>query len=287
MTFKNAGSAPSITPKVFENTFIFGQDLTNAQNDLKTLLTSYKNAEHSGYDYKVKTAVNFAGKNAINVTIDGFTKRKVAGNDVYYLNDYEVDSDLKNSGMYKTAGLKDAHGARVKLSSNEVHDLKKKLLGGYDDVSTVSHDDIDNYYLLDILEQLSGNVSFIQKLMDEDNGTLTYAVGTNTAGAVNVLKYFNNSLRINPLGECSADVKAFGSFSDSSVTVSSFKLNFVFKSGALTGINLEMNGTASISFPQSEEFTSAKEAEFKLTLKMETNDKAADYEPAATVNKVK
>lgn len=287
LTFKNVGVAPTITPKVFNNTYVSNSDVANAKNEINGYLNAYKALEHSSYDFKAKTAVDYAKKNAINATIDGWTKRKVSGNNVYYLNDYEVDTDHKNADLYKATGLGDCHGGRVKLSTGEVHDLKKKVLGGYSDVATVSNPgNVDDYYLLDILGMIS-NVSFIQKITDTSKNTITYAVGTETAGAVSVLKAFNDALRLNPLGESTADVRAFGSFSDSSVTVKNFKFKIIIANGALSEIKLEMNGKLSASFPGSRDFTQAQDAGYKLEYELKVTDKGSDYEPAATVDKVK
>lgn len=286
LTFKNVGQAPTITPRVFNNTYVSNSDIATAKAEINGYVNAYKALEHSSYDFLVKTAVDYPRKNAINATIDGFTKRKVVGSEVYYLNDYEVDTDHKNADLYKASGLGDCHGARAKLSTGEVHDLKKKLLGGYSDVATVTHSDVDNFYLLDVLGMIE-NISFIQKVTNTSNGTVTYAIGTEVAGAVNILKKFNDALRLNPLGECSVDVKAFGSFADSSVTVKNFKFKIIIKNGALSEINLEMNGKLTASFPNSRDFAAAQDAGYKLTYKLEVTDKGADYEPASSVDKVK
>ncbi|MGN1278111.1 MAG: InlB B-repeat-containing protein [Candidatus Onthovivens sp.] len=287
LTFKNVGVAPTITPKAFNNTYVSNSDVANAKNEINGYLNAYKTLEHSSYDFKAKTAVDYAKKNAINATIDGWTKRKVSGNNVYYLNDYEVDTDHKNADLYKATGLGDCHGGRVKLSTGEVHDLKKKVLGGYSDVATVSNPgNVDDYYLLDILGMIS-NVSFIQKITDTSKNTITYAVGAETSGAVSVLKIFNDALRLNPLGESTADVKAFGSFSDSSVTVKNFEFRIIIANGTLSEIKLEMNGKLSASFPGSRDFTQVQDAGYKLEYELKVTDNGSDYEPAATVDKVK
>lgn len=287
LTFKNVGIAPIITPKVFNNTYVLDSDVNNIKSEINGYLNTYKGLANSSYDFKIKTAVDYAKKNAINATVDGWTKRKVSGGNVYYLNDYEVDTDHKNADLYKDAGLKDCHGGRVKLSTGEVHDLKKKTLGGYNDITTVTNaGNVDDYYFLDVLGMFS-NISFIQKITDTSKNTVTYAVGTDTNGAVNVLKQFNNAIRLNPLGECNTDVKAFGSFTDSSVTIKNFKFKIVITNGALSDISLYMNGKLNGSFPGSRDFTEAQDAGFKLEYTLKVTDKGASYEPAATVDKVK
>ena len=287
LTFKNVGTAPTITPKVFNNTYVSNSDVETAKAEVNGYLNAFKVLEHSSYNFKAKTAVDYAKKNAINATIDGWTKRKVSGSTVYYLNDYEVDTDHKNADLYKSTGLGDCHGGRVKLSNGEVHDLKKKLLGGYSDVATVSNPgNVDDYYLLDVLGMIS-NVSFIQKITNTSKNTITYAIGTETDGAVSILKAFNEALRLNPLGESTADVKAFGSFQDSSVTVKNFKFKIIIANGALSEINLEMNGKLTASFPGSRDFTQAQDAGYKLNYELKVTNDGSSYEPAASVDKVK
>ena len=283
-----AGDTISIDGKTYTiNDTSVGTDVANAKAEINGYLNAYKALEHSSYDFKAKTAVDYANKNAINATIDGWTKRKVSGGQVYYLNDYEVDTDHKNADLYKASGLGDCHGARAKLSTGEVHDLKKKaILSGYNDVATVTHDDADNYYLLDVLGMIN-NVSFIEKLTDTSKGTITYAIGAETVDVVNVLKQFNNSLRLNPLGECSVDVKAFGDFVDSSVTVKNFKFKIVIKDGAFSELSLVTNGKMNVSFPDSRDFTSKQDAGYKLEYTLTVTDEGSNYEPAATVDKVK
>ena len=285
LTFKNQGFAPSISPKVFNNTYVSNADVAYIKSEINGYINSFKAQEHSSYNFVAKTAVDYANKNAINATIDGWTKRKVTSTNVYYLNDYEVDTDHKNADLYKSHGLGDCHGGRVKLSTGEVHDLKKKV-GGYNDLGVVSHDSADNYYLLDVLEMLN-NVSFIQKIMDTSKNTITYAIGTTVSGGISILNGFNNALRLNAIGECDVDVKAFGLFNESSVTLKNFEFKIIVASGALSKISLEMNGKLTGSFPNSRDFTVAQDAGYKLKYTLETTTKGSDYEPASSVSGVK
>lgn len=285
LSFKNIGVAPIITPKVFNGTYVSNADVTNALAEINGHLNTYKALEHSSYDLLVKTAVDYEKKNAINATIDGFTKRKVTSTDVYYLNDYEVDTDHRNADLYEASNLKDCHGGRAKLSNGEVHNLEKKLLGGYKDLGSVAHEAVDNFYLMDVLAALD-NISFIQKIVDTSNNKTTYAIGGDNASAVQVLNYFNNNLRLNAIGECSVDVKAFGSFDASSVKVKEFKFKIIIQNGSLVEINLTMNGALVASFPGSRDFTNAADAGFKLTYKLKVTNKASSFEPASSVSDI-
>lgn len=285
LSFKNVGAAPTIVPAVFNNTYVSTTDVDLIKAEINSYINDFKQLERSSYDFKVKTAVDYAKKNAINATVNGWTKRKVTSEDIYYLNDYEIDTDLKNADLYKEAGLKDCHAGRAKLSTGEVHDLKNKALGGYDDLGVIDHDEADNYYLLDVLSMLK-NVSFIQKNTDTKTETATYSIGASTADVVNVLKEFNKTLRLNPLGQSIVDVKAFGSFDENSVSVKSFDFEIVVVKGALSEINLVTNGKMSVSYPSSRDFTTADDAGYKLSYNLTVTDKASKFEPAETVKKI-
>lgn len=286
LTFKNQGKAPTINPRTFNNTAVTEQDVSNAKLEIDNYLNSYKALAHSSYDFKVKTAVDFPNKNAINATIDGFTKRKVTATGVYYLNDYEVDTDFKNADLYKNTGLGDAHGGRVKLSNGEVHDLKKKLLGGYSDVGVVQHTYQDDYYLFDILGMIN-KVAFIEKIPNPSDNEITYAIGADNVGAVNVLYGFNDTLRLNPLGESSINVKAFGNFTTSSVTIKNFKFKIVVANNSLSEIELKMDGKISTLYEGSRDFSLLQDAGYKLTYELKVTNDGANYEPAESVSKVK
>ena len=288
LTFKNVGVAPTINPKVFNDTYVSASDVATMKGEINGILNTYKKLEHSGYEYKAKTAVDYAKKNAINTTVQGFTKRKVDGNKVYFLNDYEVDSDLKNADLYKSIGLEDCHGGRAKLSNDEVHDIQKKLLGGYKDLGTISNyqeEAVDNYYLFDVLGMIH-NISFIQKITNTKKNTVTYSIGSDTPSSINILKCFNDALRINAIKEASQDVKAFGTFSDSSVIVKEFKFEIVTTDGVFTSINMVMNGKLKTAYEGSRDFKTAQDAGFKLELSLEANSKGDSYEPASSVNKI-
>lgn len=289
LTFKNQGKAPTITPKVFNGTYVSNADVALMKNEINGHLNAYRALEHSSYDVLAKTAVDYPKKNAINATINGSTKRKVSGDDVYFLNDFEIDTDHKNADLYKDKGLKDCHGGRAKLSTGEVHDLKKKVLGGYSDVKTVTDyvkGSADDYYLLDVMGMFS-TITFVQKIINTEKGTITYNLGTTDAGVASVLGAFNDALRLNALGECSTDVKAFGSFVASSVAAKDFKFQITILNGSLSEVSLKMNGSFSASFPESRDFTQAQDAGFTLNYSLKVTDKGASYEPAATVDKVK
>ena len=60
LTFKNVGVAPTITPKVFNNTYVSNADVATAKAEIDSYINSYKAQEHSSYDYLVKSAVDYA-----------------------------------------------------------------------------------------------------------------------------------------------------------------------------------------------------------------------------------
>lgn len=287
MTFKNVGQAPTIVAPVFENTYVGAADVARVKGEVTSKFDAYKELTNSSYDYNVKTAVDFKGKNAIDATAKGFTKRKFDAEKVYYLNDYEIDTDLKNADLYKDAGLKDVHAARANLKNGEVHDLKKKLTsfgGAYEDIKTVSEDPNDRYYLFDVLDA-AGTPTYIQKIGDQEAGTMTYIIGADTAGASRVLTYINDSLRINAIGESTAEVKAFGSFSNAEIETYEFEV--VLAGNAFKEMTLHIDGAFQTSYPGSRDFTAVQDAGFKLDYSLTTTDKGAGYEPATAVSGIK
>gem|GEM_PF-2295933 len=285
--FKNIGVAPTIHTKDLANVAITESEINSVKGEIDTYMNAYKALERSSYDFKLKTGVDFSMTNEINATIDGFTRRKLTGGTVYYLNDYEIDTDHKNADLYKDAGLKDCHGGRAKLTTGEVHDLKNKAIGsGYNDVKTVTHDPIDDYYLLDFLPVL-GKINFIQKIADSKSGTTTYSIGTNNTGVANILTTLNTALRLNALGECSKDVKAYGAFDSSSVQVRDFSYNIIVTNGALSKVELDLEGMMKTSFPGSKDFTAVSDAQFKLDFDLTITNDGANFEPAATVDKIR
>ncbi len=289
LAFKNIGEAPTIVPKTFGGVSITASEISKTMAEVEDKIDEYKANEHSSYEYKAKTAVGYEGKNDINATVKGFTKRKVNGDEVYFLNDYEIDTDHKNADLYKSTGLGDIHAGRVKLADGEVHDIKKKLLGGYDDIKTISpYDggDRDNYYLLDVLPLLV-SPGFVQKIVDSEKDTTVYSFGGTDLIAKNILGYFNDSLILDPLGVSSTKITAFGDFDLDSVSLDDFECNISLKSGSFASISLDASGIFETCFPGSRDFTSSKEASIKLELSLSANDDGKDYEPASEISKVK
>lgn len=131
------------------------------------------------------------------------------------------------------------------------------------------------------------SITFVQKLSNAEKGTITYNLGATNEGVASLLASFNDALRLNPLGECSVEVKAFGDFSASSVLVKDFEFQITLLNGSLSEISLETNGSFKASFPGSRDFSSSQEAGFSLDYTLSVSDKGASYEPAATVDKVK
>ena len=131
------------------------------------------------------------------------------------------------------------------------------------------------------------SITFVQKLSNAEKGTITYNLGATNEGVASLLASFNDALRLNPLGECSVEVKAFGDFSASSVLVKDFEFQITLLNGSLSEISLETNGSFKASFPGSRDFSSSQEAGFSLDYTLSVSDKGSSYEPAATVDKVK
>lgn len=287
LTFKNVGTTPTINPRVFAGLALKANEISTAKSAVDGIINSYMAKAHSGYDFKVKTGVDFPSKNEINSTFQGSALRKVDGTNVFFHNDIEIDSDYKNADLYKAAGIADVHIKKTMLSNGEVHNIEKKtlkdatyLVEGY--TPNIN----DSFYLLDALNQISG-ITFIQTINDTKTSETTYAIGLATSDVVKLLKWFNANLDLDPLGKATADVKLFGDFTDSSVKVKDFQLTILVKDGSLAKISLEAKGEFNTKLSDSRDFTSTQEADFNFSYTITMTNKGDSFEPYDTVNKAK
>lgn len=200
--FTKFGDGVSIVLPTFANTSTTESKVTQDINAVKTALINSENRATSYYDYKVKTAVdhgislsNPLGL-AVNSTTKGYTKRQILNDVVYFNNRLMVDSDYKNNDQYGSL-VSDYDSYRARLSGGEVYNVldpkigfnKYTLMEGYD------NDSIDNYYMLPAEELLSFNNLKVSKKTTSSSGT-TYQFGLTTDAIKNVLKFYNNHIRI-------------------------------------------------------------------------------------------
>ena len=129
-------------------------------------MTAYQAENRSGYTYDVKTEVKFPDKNAINAHVQGRTMRVVEANeDVYFWNRIELDSDYKNSDLYKNLGIEDYERYRVTYQNGDVYDCIDGVFSNtYTKIEGYDNHAIDNYYFFIPLTLLNKkNISIIQE----------------------------------------------------------------------------------------------------------------------------
>ncbi len=127
MDMKTIDNNTSISTPTYDDVHINSEEISLIKTEIDTYLNQYKNLQHSGYDFELKSGVDFDGSNSIDATVKGSTRRKV-GSQSYFINDIEIDSDLKNGDLYKSAGLKDIHVYKTILSNNDAYIIEKKAL---------------------------------------------------------------------------------------------------------------------------------------------------------------
>ena len=285
LTFKNVGNAQTITPKTFAGIAISSDEITQSINTINTIVDAYKAQAHSGYDFEVKTGLNFPSKNEINSTFKGSALRKVDGSNVYFHNDIEIDSDYKNADLYKEANVSDVHIKKTKLSNGEVYNIEKKLLADKTYlIDGYQANENDSYYLLSMLKCFK-NLSFVQKITNDS--TVTYSLGISTSDVADLLEWINNNLDLDPLGNATADVKIYGDFNKSTIDVKESEVTITLEGGKLASIEVAAKGTISTKLDGSRDFTAVQDAAFDLSYKSTFTTKGDSFEPYETVNKAK
>lgn len=285
LSFKNVGVAQTITPKVFAGIAVTDEDIMTYLNTINSKLDDYKVQEHSGYDFEVKTGLDFPSKNEINSTFKGSALRKVDAANVYFHNDIKIDSDYKNADLYKAADISDVHIKNTRLSNGEVYNIEKSvfpdktyLIDGY------TPNENDSYYLLPMLKCFK-NLSFIQ-MINKDTKVI-YSIGISSSDVADLLEWVNNNLNLDPLNKASADVKIYGNFNKSKINVENSEVTINLDGGKLTSIDVNVKGIINTKLDNSRDFTTLQDAEFNLSYKITFTTKGDSFEPFETVNKAK
>ncbi len=286
LQFKNVNELSDITTATFEGVSITDSQIDAAKNEVTGKINEYKNRAASSYDFKVKTGVDYgATTNAINVTVKGSAKRRIVNGEVFFHNIVEVDSDLKNGDLYKSAGLKDVKVVRSKLANGEVYDFEKKTLSTEEyKVENYKDNDADSYYLLDVTENVD-KPAFIQKITD--GATTAYRIGVSERGAMNLLKWLNKNINLDPLNRVDTEVLAFGSMNEKSLKVEDIVFEVVFVNDELKSIEISSKGNVEVAYPLSRDFTQAKPAGYDFSVKIDVTAVGEKYNPYETTKEAK
>ncbi|MBR2474612.1 MAG: InlB B-repeat-containing protein [Clostridia bacterium] len=286
LIFTDIGTAKNIETKSFENVAFSSSEINLIKNEASAIVNAFKNQENSGYDFKVDTGVDFgATTGEINSTFKGSAFRKNLNNSVFFHNDIEIDSDYKNSDLYKDKKVEDVHIKLSKLSNGEVHIIEKKLLAdSTQEVENFVDSDLTSFYLFDVLTH-SGNYSFAEKTTENDE--TIYTLGLTNSGVVTLITWLNNSLDLDPLDKATVDVLVYGDFNASSVLINTGRVSVVVKNGMLEKISVEVEGDFITSFEDSVDFTNASNAQIKLDMQITVNEDGNTFVPFDSVQDAK
>ena len=189
----------------FSNTITSESEITSELASLKSAYTASKAASTSYYDYDVKTTVDHGVSKsnplglAVNARTQGYTKRQIIGDKVYFNNRLKVDSDYKNSDQLgDLVADYDSYRARLNDGSDTVYDVLDPKIGfnQYTELTGYNEDDIDDYYMLPNENFISyDNVKILKKTTDSKSNTV-YKFGLSNDSVLNLLKYYNRFFRI-------------------------------------------------------------------------------------------
>jgi uncharacterized repeat protein (TIGR02543 family) len=285
-TFKNIGVKPIIVPLNYGEAIITPSAITSAKKEVTDALDAYKAKAHSSYKFDVKTDIDPGiTTNAIGAHFQGTTKRKVTDNKVYAWNEVEIDSDLKNADLYKEKGIADVKYKRTRLTTDKIVQFKKGLVN-YDDGSEVAERSNDDYYLLDLVDNM-GSPSFVQKITAADTNTTTYVLGVNETNVASLMTWLNDNLDLNPYETATANPHVFGEFNANTLDAKKSKLIVALTNGELKSINLTSSGRVKTSFKDSRDFTEEKKASYDFSYTLTTTSDGDSFEPADTIANAK
>lgn len=285
LTFKNIGQAQTITPRAFVGLSLSASEVAATRAEIDGYINAFTAKSASGYDFTVKTGVDFPSKNEIDSTFQGSAKRKVTDGTVYFHNDIEIDSDYKNADLYKAGGIDDVHIKRTRLSNGDVWNIEKKVLAdATTQITPYTANRTDSYYLFDLLAQIE-NYSFIQKVTK--GTTVTYTIGVPKNEVIKIFVYLNAQLDLDPLGKATVDPIIFGDYVASSIVPDELELTVEIKDGVLSSIEAKGDGEFQTAFAGSRDFTATELADYNFSYKLTVDPDADSFVPYTEVKKAK
>lgn len=286
LKFTDSGVAKNIVTKNFSNVALSAADIKRMKDEASSIVNLFRGQKSSGYNFQVDTGVDFSATSSeINATFKGSAYRNIQGSTVFFHNDIDIDSDYKNSDLYKDQQINDVHVKLTKLSNGEVHLIEKKLLAdSTNKVDDFVAGDSTSFYLFDVLTH-SGEYSFAEKITE--NGATVYTFGLTNSGVAALLTWLNSSLDLDPLDKATVDALVFGNFDASSVLLNAGTVSVVVKNGALAEINVNIEGDFNTRFAGSVAFATAKDAQLKLDMNITVNTDGSSFKPFDTVKDAK
>lgn len=195
----------SITLPSFTNTIVEENAVKTELNNVLSMYNASKEAATSYYKYDVKTTVDHGVSRsnplglAVNSRTQGFTKRQIIGNTVYFNNRLLVDSDYKNGDQLGNLVKDyDSYRARLNDGSDTVYDVLDPKVGfnQYDEITDYNESSIDEYYMLPESNMISfDNFKVVKKTQDKKSNNV-YKFGLSNATVKNLLAYYNKTFRM-------------------------------------------------------------------------------------------
>ena len=286
LQFKNIDKPINIIPQSFGEVKLSTQEITNAKNEIDTIINNYKAQTNSSYDFTTKTGVDFGIlNNEINATFDGKALRKVDGSTVYFHNDIEIDTDYKNNDLYKADGISDVHIKRTKLANGDVYNIKKSILKDTTAIiNDYNNDSVDDYYLFDMLAN-AGDFTFATTTANGSEKNYTFGLSQNSVAAL--LSWFNNSMELDPLYLTTSKATIFGSFDASSILIDEAKIVVKTNDSQLVSIDLIIKGDFSTKYEGSRDFASLDQAAFDIKNKIKITTDGNSFVPYTDVKDAK
>lgn len=275
LDFSKADAAPAITIPTFSGLYLTESEITAKLQGAQTALSNYRSQATSAYDFTLKTGINFASANDIGATIKGSSKRAVSAGDVYFRNSIEVDSDLKNSDLYKDNGAEDYSRIRAKLADKTIYDVKDPLVGFKTYTEVTTDEGYDDFYLLFPNSIMAyANLSCLFDATKDGVETLTLPLSTNSSIA-SLMELINKSVRLDP--SLAKHVNVLGEYQAASIVSDTSAIEIDLTGTALTEIRLTLKGKMTTSYAGSVGFTAAEEASYSVALTITPTNDGASY----------
>ena len=287
LDFVKVGSGVQITPPSFDGVSITESDIQNDLDSINSSFDNYKTLSNSGYNYDLKTKVDFLSKNAIDARLQGRTMRQIADDKVYFWNQAEFDSDYKNGDLY-SGKIVDYTRYRVKYNdaNNTVKEVTRGIFGigdKFDTIPNYNNEKIDNYYTLLPQELLqTQNISLIRATQKTNNDTV-YSLGLNTPGIISLLNFADETIRVDGNIDQPNEFAIYDIQSGLVITGCEFLIT-INNIGQLISITANIKGAYNANPYAETDFRGS--CTFALNYSLTTNDKGDKYTAPTTDKEV-
>lgn len=272
LTFLNNGKDITITEPSFPGLYLTEEEINGVLGTIKDGISAYKNLEFSAYDYRIDSTVDVADIKSVGVTSKGKSKRKVSNSVVYYHNVLEVDSEHKDSDMYKDAGVEDYKRTRAKLADGTVYDAYDRAWPLSNEFTEVTNPLLsDEFYGLISSSLLTAEyVDAVQKTSETANDEYSLVINQELFEAI--LTFVNDITRLDYT--LANHYLALGSYTESSLEMKDASFIVDITNGVFSGLQIKLDGNMYTSYPDT---AIAGDSSFDLSITIETTDDGANY----------